>query len=73
MIIYNVIWEDRHEDITVTSFLDRDKAIAYAKVNAKDNVSNGYYREIDIDGREFYAAYSWEQDSIWVVKNKVRE
>ena len=57
----------------MTSFLGRDKAIAYAKENAKANDNHGFYEELDISGTEFYATYSGEGDCIWVVKNKVRE
>lgn len=68
--IYNIIIEDRHNDVEVMSFRDRENAIETAKKIAKSlNRHNGYLHEYVIEGYEFHMIYSCENDCVSVVKN----
>jgi len=71
MEIYIVVVEDRHTDIEVHPFTDKNKAISEAKRVAKEYCRNEeYYEEQDLGedvGFLFYAQYSCESDNVRVV------
>ncbi len=72
MKIYNVLWKDRHTDTTATPFLDKDKAISWAKKMAKDSCSHiEDLIEEQIDGWLYYVRYSCEDDCLWVTEHIV--
>lgn len=74
MLIYNVIVEDRHSDVEVRSFIDREKAIEIAKGIAKYLCSHvEYLKEDVIEGYEFHIVYSCEDDCVSVVKTILEE
>ncbi len=67
--IYNIIIEDRHNNVEVRSYRDRENAIETAKKIAKSlNRHIEYLNEDIIEGYEFYITYSCENDCICVVK-----
>jgi hypothetical protein len=71
MEIYNVIIEDRRNDVVVRSFLNRERAIEIAKETATSrNEGRGleYLKEDIIEGWEYYIEYSCEGDCVRVVK-----
>lgn len=76
MKIYVAIWEDRHSDTTVHAFSDKEKAIDWAKKNARENDRFGIEGGVDQiltsgmvnDGWVYYGLYSCENDSIHVVE-----
>ena len=66
--LYIVIWSDRHSDVTVHPFTDKDVAISEARRTAKEYCKHPeYYNEEQIDGWLFYAQYSCEGDNVRVV------
>ena len=76
-MIYIVIIEDRHTDVKVKPFYDKERAINHARELAK-----GYcdyeedYEEHDYgkdDGWLFYAQYSCESDSVRVVEVEMED
>lgn len=72
MEIYNVIIEDRHNDVTVRSFFNRERAIEIAKETAFSlNRNKENLKEDIIKGWEFYIEYSCEGDYIHVIKTKL--
>lgn len=69
MQIYNVIIEDRHNDVKVRSFFNRERAIEIAKDTAISlNRDLEYLKEDIIEGWEFYIEYSCEGDCVRVIK-----
>lgn len=73
--IYLVILEDRHIDVEVTPFRDRDAAIARAReIAAEESRSDSSYEISELtpdmldDGWLFHAVYSVEDDSVRVVQ-----
>lgn len=74
MEIYNIIIEDRHTDVEVRSFRDKEKAIEIAKKIAKSlNRNIEDLEEKFIKGYEFHMTYSCENDSVSVVKTVLKE
>jgi len=74
MEIYNIIIEDRHTDVEVRSFRDREKAIETAKKIAKSlNRNIEDLEEKVIKDYEFHITYSCENDFVSVVKTVLEE
>ena len=75
MILYCVIWADRHSDTTVHPFTDADKAISEARRIAKEYCRHEEdYKEHDYgkdSGWLFYAEYSCEGDHVRVVTTEL--
>lgn len=75
LTIYNVLNNDRHVDASAKPFLDKDKAIEYAKKMAKLNSAKfpEDYKEMEVKGWLFCVGYSCEGDSYWVTEHKIEE
>lgn len=74
MNVYAVLLEDRHTDVHVEVFADRDEAIERARTLAKENARfPDDYKEETIEGWEFYCRYSCEDDSTRVVATELKE
>lgn len=74
MEIYNVIIEDRHYNVEVLSFRNRDAAIEIAKDIAKErNTYPEDLKEEVIESYEYYVEYSCENDCVSVVKTILEE
>lgn len=75
MKIYIVIWEDRHCDVTAHPFIDKQKAIDWAKTNVKSVLRFPEdYKETDCSNIKdwvFSAEYSDEGDFIRVVETEL--
>jgi hypothetical protein len=78
MKIYIAIWEDRHTDITVHPFSDRDKAIEWAKKRAQGQVrfDGSDFDEVltnsmKSSGWIYYGCYSDEGSNIHVVETEL--
>ena len=70
--IFVVVIKDRHSDTGVEAWTERDAAIARAKALATEYAGNGGpVEERPIQGWEYYACYSCENDSVRVVKVKL--
>ena len=73
MTIFAVIWNDRHADTEVHLFSTADKAIEFAQqsatVSAREpgDIEEGLNEFMQRSGWLYYASYSCEGDSIWVV------
>jgi hypothetical protein len=69
--VYVVMMDDRHADPEPEVFTDQDAAIAYARKFAEGNG-----REVDEHepppGWLYYATYSVESDSVWVLTKRLR-
>ena len=70
MRIYNVIQNDRHEDVTATPFLDLEEARRFAGLRAASS-SGGYVSEVTVPGCLLCLDYSVEGDSIWITEHDV--
>jgi hypothetical protein len=74
MMVYVVMMADRHADPEPEVFTDQDAAIAYARKFAE----GGAHRPGDLEEHEpppgwlYYATYSSESDSVWVLTKKLR-
>ena len=67
--VYVVMINDRHSDPGAEVFTYPGDAIVYAKRIAKEYGSHpDDYEEQDIQGWLFYARYSVEGDSVWVIE-----
>lgn len=74
MIIYNVLWKDRHADTTVKPFRYLTTAIQCARDQAKSVCrSPEDYKETSVNGYLFHINYSCEGDCVWVVASEVDE
>ena len=74
MELYALIIEDRHCDVTVDIFTNRDVAIRSAKARAKEYCRfSEDYKEHTIAGWEFCAAYSCDGNRVRVVKTELNE
>jgi hypothetical protein len=76
LVCYAVILEDRHIDTNVYLFIDKDKAIEWARATAKKYDEFGDYKEeltasMAVEGWLFYATYTCENDCVRVVKRTV--
>ncbi len=72
--IYIVIVEDRHTDVKVVPFENKDHAIGVARSLAKQYCKfETDYEESDIKGCLFNAVYSCEGDCVSVVARKLEE
>jgi hypothetical protein len=73
MNVYVAMINDRHTDPTAVLFTKHEDAIGYARQTAH-NLSRGHgYDVSEIPGWLFYASYSPEGDSVWVVETELRE
>lgn len=72
--VFVVIIEDRHSDVGVEVWTDRDSAIERAKALAKEYA--GYNdcspEQKTVPGWEYYTCYSCEGDCVRVVRVKVQ-
>ena len=76
MKIYILIVEDRHADVGVTVYVNKERAIADAREVAQEEAKhyNTEPREEEIDGWLYYATFYREGDSVHVIKgNLIRE
>lgn len=75
MNIYIVIVEDRHHDVEVLPFTNKDKAIAEARRIAKENCRHeeSYEEHTYVKEWPFFATYSCEGDSVRVVVEELDE
>ncbi len=74
MEIYNLIIEDRHCDVEVRSFRNREKAIEICKKMAKLlNTQREDMEENIVKGCEFFITYSCEGDYAYVQKTILEE
>lgn len=76
MKIYQVIIEDRHCDPKAIPFVNKDKAIEYAKNFAEEQAAEASWREVvekDFDGYLYCATWSFEEDWISVGEEELRE
>ena len=65
--IYIVIIEDRHTDVVVLAYKNKEEAIEAGKKMAKDYCGREEdYEEHQIEGWLFHAKYSCEGDSVTV-------
>ena len=72
MKIYIAIWKDRQTDTTAHPFSTPEKAIEFAKENAKKYaIDPDDYEERNIDGWLFYVSYSCESDCIYVLEEEL--
>jgi hypothetical protein len=69
--IYLAVVNDRHTDTEVEPFTTAEAAIGYARARAAENSADGRYEEAEIRGWLFYARYSVEGDSVWVVAKEL--
>lgn len=71
-VIYILVLEDKHIDVAVHPFTDKDTAISNAKHLAKKYArEEGDYEEHDYgrnEGWVFFAQYSFEGDCVRVVE-----
>lgn len=73
MKVYVAIWQDRHADTSAHVFSTAEKAIEWAKVQARKCDRHGELNEELTDnmakaGWLYYGCYSCESDSIHVVE-----
>jgi hypothetical protein len=74
MKVFVVIVEDRHYDVRVHLFSDRDAAVAWAKEKAKDYCNHiEDYEEREVPGYEVVIGYSCEGDNIAVIGKELDE
>ena len=74
MKLYIVMHNDRHADPEPEVFLDKDYAVDYARRTAQEYCHYPEdYEEHDVLGWLFYAKYSCENDSVWVVEKTLME
>ena len=72
--IYIVVIEDRHTDVQVEAFLDREKAIDFAintvieYVQCREDI-----KEEIVEGWEYFCTYSCEGDCVRVEKIEINE
>ena len=73
MILYAVIWKDRHTDSSAHLFTDKDAAIAWAKAQADENNTSNYQEEWQSEGSDWlaYFPYNCEGDNLHVVEVEV--
>lgn len=85
MKVYVAMTEDRHTDPEAEVFTTPDAAIAFARTRAEDWMSNAegedddgvlrddyYPHEEQVDGTLYYAEYSTEGDSVWVIEKELQ-
>lgn len=73
MRIYNVIWQDRHTDVTVTSFTDLDTAILWARGQAVTSCRHkeSFEEPTPPAGWLYYVVYSGEGDCLWITEHEI--
>lgn len=72
--MYLVVIEDRHCDVDVEPFEDKEKAISRAKFLAKKYCRyDEDFEENQYDGYLYYANYSCESDSVSVIERSVNK
>ena len=72
--VYVIIISDRHSDIGIEVWSDKDLAIDRARALAKSyNRFIADYCERDIRGYVFYACYSGEGDCVFVKEVEISE
>ena len=72
MKVYVLLIEHRHTDPEVHVYLQRDEAIASARNIAHSLDTHGDYREVEVQGWEFLAYYSCEDDSVRVTAHEAK-
>lgn len=79
MKVYVAVVNDRHADPEVTVYADEGEAIKYARGQAKEGAhEESDYEEHPVNdamqrlGWVFYASYSEESDSVWVVETELK-
>jgi hypothetical protein len=72
MIVFVAMQNDRHTDPDAEVFTTAEAAIAYARQQAAEGGRGHGYDEQPIPGWLFYANYSPEGDSVWVVEKELR-
>lgn len=72
-LCYAVVLEDRHIDVEVTLFLEKDTAIAWAKkqVEGEKELNEEMNSAMLADGWVYYCGYSCEGDSIRVIERVI--
>jgi hypothetical protein len=70
--VYVVMMADRHADPEPEVFTDRDAAVAYARKFAEDSGREVEEHDPPPGGWLYYATYSPESDSVWVVAKTLR-
>lgn len=77
VIIYAVLWQDRHTDTTVHLFTERESAIEWAKIQADDMNRHGYQSDWTPPQNDpswvAYFPYSPEGDCLRVMELRVDE
>ncbi len=76
MKLYLVILEDRHVDVLVYPYLDKDKAIARAKELACEMAAHHPeypHQEEEISGWLYYAQYGSESDCVRVIEAEAQD
>lgn len=72
MKVYVAMVNDRHIDSEPYVFTTAEAAIAYARAAAHENAhARADVEEQAVDGWLYYANYSPEDDSVWVVEKEV--
>jgi hypothetical protein len=75
MKVYVLITEDRHIDVLVDLFKNKDRAIKTAETRAKE-YAKAYHSEVEtekIEGWVYYAKYSLDGDCVRVVERPLIE
>ena len=74
MTVYIVMIEDRHTDPQAYVFSTAERAIAYAKRAAEENATDPEdIEEQAVKDWLYYAVYSVEGDSVWVIARVLDE
>ncbi len=70
MKIYNVLWRDRHTNVTATPFSDFRQAKEWARKQAEESNS----RPEDLKEEDYflyYIKYTSENDCLWITEHEV--
>lgn len=70
--VFVVVNEDSHYDTDVSVFATQDAAITYARDVADEGSRGRGYDEEQIEGWLFYANYSPETGSVWVMEKGIQ-
>lgn len=73
-MIYIVVVADRHKDPEPFPFVDRDKAILFAREEARTLAGDGPFDidEYKVEGRELTLDIGPEGDAVWVVGKEMQ-
>jgi hypothetical protein len=75
MKVYVAMINDRHTDPEPYVFTNAHAAIDYARREAKEYTNTDHpedYEEREVNGWLFYASYSVEGDSVWVIEKELQ-